>query len=301
MDHSLELGYVGVEVADVPAFESYLAEVMGLLPGEDDAHGSHTWRMDSKAHRFIVSSGPRDDITAAGLVATSEDRFRSVIERLTAAGYVPIPAPDALAAARRVEQLVSVTAPFGVRFEISWGLAESDVPFKSPLVPGGFLTDGLGLGHTVLYVAGGDAGRAAANHFVVDGLGMSLSDDLDLYMGDMHIQGSFYHCNGRHHTIALAFLPFPEAPRMLDHIMIESVSEDNVGHAYDRALAAGTPIIMDLGKHPNDRMFSFYGQTPAGFNFEFGAGAVQVDDNWEVVTYDRISAWGHHTGATAPS
>lgn len=301
MNHSLELGYVGVEVSDLKAFEGYLDGVLGLLPGEPAHDGTHTWRMDGKAHRFIVAEGSRDDITVAGLVATSEAHFHAALERLRGAGYDPETLSAEAAATRRVKALASVLSPFGVTFELSWGLAETDVPFDSPLVPGGFLTEGLGLGHTVLYVAGGDAGREAADRFVVEGLGMSLSDDLDLVIGDQRIRGNFYHCNGRHHTIALAFLPFPVAPKLLDHIMIESVSEDNVGHAYDRALAADVPIVMDLGKHPNDRMFSFYGQTPAGFNFEFGAGAVQVDDSWKVVTYDRISAWGHHPGVTASS
>ena len=118
-------------------------------------------------------------------------------------------------------------------------------------------------------------------------------------MGGLDVSGNFYHCNGRHHSLALIFVPLPEFPRKLDHIMIETVSMDNVGHAYDRALDAKCPIARDLGKHPNDRMFSFYSAGPGGVQFELGAGAVTVTDDWEIVKYDRISAWGHHAGAPA--
>jgi hypothetical protein len=50
-----------------------------------------------------------------------------------------------------------------------------------------------------------------------------------------------------------------------------------------------------LGRHPNDEMFSFYGFTPSGFQFEFGWGGRLIDDaDWTPKTYDRISDWGHH-------
>ena len=51
---------------------------------------------------------------------------------------------------------------------------------------------------------------------------------------------------------------------------------------------------MDLGRHPNDLMTSFYVRTPSGFDLEYGAGGVTVDDAaWETETYDALSIWGH--------
>jgi Glyoxalase/Bleomycin resistance protein/Dioxygenase superfamily len=68
-----------------------------------------------------------------------------------------------------------------------------------------------------------------------------------------------------------------------------------VGLAFDRALRGGVRIAQTLGRHPNDRMFSFYAKTPSGFQFECGWGGRIVDDaTWEPTTYDRISEWGHH-------
>jgi hypothetical protein len=71
-------------------------------------------------------------------------------------------------------------------------------------------------------------------------------------------------------------------------------SMDDVGMAYDRAQEAGVQIEQSLGRHPNERMFSFYAQTPSGFQFEYGWGGREVDDaTWTPTTNDRISEWGH--------
>ena len=69
---------------------------------------------------------------------------------------------------------------------------------------------------------------------------------------------------------------------------------DDVGMAFDRACRHGVEIVLTLGRHPNDRMFSFYGRTPSGFEFEYGWGGMLVDDaTWQPTIHDRISAWGH--------
>jgi hypothetical protein len=103
----------------------------------------------------------------------------------------------------------------------------------------------------------------------------------------------FYHCNPRHHSLALGAAPI-QLPQKLHHVMVETVSQDNVGTAFDRAWKSGLPIANALGKHDNDKMFSFYVVTPAGFQLEFGYGAITIDEPWtENRLYDRISEWGH--------
>ena len=42
----------------------------------------------------------------------------------------------------------------------------------------------------------------------------------------------------------------------------------------ERAQAAQVPVTATLGRHTNDRMVSFYVRTPAGFEVEFGFGAI---------------------------
>jgi hypothetical protein len=76
--------------------------------------------------------------------------------------------------------------------------------------------------------------------------------------------------------------------------MFELNERDDVGAAFDRAWAAELPIPNGLGRHDNDGMFSFYLQTPVGFQIEVGHGAHVITDGWDKNRrYDSISAWGH--------
>jgi hypothetical protein len=109
-----------------------------------------------------------------------------------------------------------------------------------------------------------------------------------------HADILFFHANPRHHSLALGGAD----RKRIHHFMLEARTMDEVGLALDRTLKAGLRIMHTLGRHPNDRMFSFYARTPSGFNFEFGWGARDVDDaTWQPTTHHRISEWGHHPPA----
>jgi polyhydroxyalkanoate synthase len=177
----------------------------------------------------------------------------------------------------------------GVPVELVSGLAAASRPFASPLVPGGFLTEGVGFGHIAL----GTADLERSDRFAREVLGLAQSDWIEADLGGLALTARFYHCNARHHTLALASLPI-ELPQTLHHVMLETVSQDNVGKAFDRAFGAGVPIANALGKHENDQMFSFYAVTPAGFQIEVGYGARTIEEPWtDDRRYDRISEWGH--------
>ena len=76
--------------------------------------------------------------------------------------------------------------------------------------------------------------------------------------------------------------------------MVEVADINDVGLARERCRAAGVPVMMDLGHHPNDGMFSFYAITPGGFALEIGAGGRIIDKHdWQVRSYTRLSDWGH--------
>jgi 2,3-dihydroxybiphenyl 1,2-dioxygenase len=289
MNTDLELAYLGVEVADPDAFGDFLAKVVGLIPGEPTADGASTWRNDERAHRLLVFGGPANDASIVGFEATSADAFEQASERLRTAGVTVTEGSAAERAARRVDELIRFETPWGVPMEIVLGLAPAAESFVSPLVPGGFVTEGVGFGHVVFVVGQLDT----ADRFVTDVLGLRQSDWLEAEIGGLPLNVRFYHCNPRHHSLALGSLPI-ELPQKLHHVMLETVSRDNVGTAFDRAWQAGLPIANALGKHDNDKMFSFYVVTPAGFQLEFGFGARTVEEPWnDNRLYDRISEWGH--------
>ena len=100
----------------------------------------------------------------------------------------------------------------------------------------------------------------------------------------------FLRCNGRHHSLAIA----ESDTGGLVHFMLEAQTLDDVGLALDAAYRGGFKVMRALGRHTNDQMVSFYSRTPAGFDVEFGQGAIEVDEaTWRVSRHDRPSSWGH--------
>ena len=290
MQHELELAYVGIQVPDPASLTSFFGEVIGLAEGEPGPDGVVTWRNDDRAHRVIVEPGPLDDVSFLGMEVVDPAAFDAIAERIRARGVTLIEGTTDERAVRRVARLAHTTAPWGVRFELVQGLEPASSPFRSPLVPGGFLTTDVGFGHVVFGTTAFDESHA----FLVDVLGLGQSDWLEMELAPgIDLEVRFYHCNQRHHTIALARAPF-DLPQTLHHVMFETNDRDDVGAAFDRAWSSGLAIPNGLGRHDNDGMFSFYVASPAGFQVEVGHGARLITDDWDDNRrYDQISAWGH--------
>ena len=288
MDHGIELAYIGLEIPDPSTLDGLFGEVVGLVAGAPTASGAVTWRDDDRAQRIIVEAGDANDARYLGFEVAA-DGFDAAVERVRAAGFEIAEATAADAAERRVVRLARTMSPWGVQVELVTGL-ERAAPFSSPGMPGGFLTDGVGFGHTVFATTNFDE----ADRFVTEALGMGQSDWLDMeIMEGVELHVRFYHCNERHHSIALARPPF-DLPQVLHHIMVETREVDDVGAAFDRARASGLTIANNLGRHDNDAMFSFYVTSPAGFQVEVGHGARLVTADWDDNrAYDRMSRWGH--------
>jgi len=290
MDHQLEFAYIGVEAADVDALSALFVDVVGLVPGDEVATTARTFRNDDRAARVFVEQGPRDDCSVLGFAATDESAFDVVTAGLAAAGYPLEDATDAEAAARGARRLRQGPSPWPIRFELALDLQASATPFDSPLVAGGFQTAGVGAGHTALAVLD----FADSERFLIDGLGMVQSDwiETELLEG-VDLEVRFYHCNRRHHSIALAKVPF-DLGKSLHHVQVETNERDDVGFAFDRAWDAGLTFANGIGVHDNEGAFSFYVTSPAGFLVEVGHGTKTVTSPWDGNRrYDRISRWGH--------
>jgi 2,3-dihydroxybiphenyl 1,2-dioxygenase len=289
MNHQLELGYLVLAVPEPDSLRPVFNDIVGLIPGEPTPSGADTWRDDGRVHRLIVESGAPNDAVAVGVEAVDAEAFENTVARLTGAGF-DVVEDAAWAEDRRVARLARTAAPWGVDIEIVLGLADAATAYASPLVPGGFLTEGVGFGHVVFVTTAFDESSA----FIADGLGFEQSDWLEMEIAPgITLEVRFYHCNARHHTIALARAPF-DLPQVLHHVMFETNDRDDVGAAFDRLWASELGIPNGLGRHDNDGMFSFYLQTPAGFQIEVGHGARVVTEDWDDNhKYDAISVWGH--------
>ena len=282
------LGYIGFEVSDLKAWDGYLTGFLGLMPGQGNGTSAR-YRMDDRAFRIHLDKGTADDISFIGLEVETPEGLQALRERLEKAGVPCSPASDNLKKARGVRDLLVLIDPAGLQVEIYVGAtALTNMPFHSPAGVSGFMTGGQGAGHVVLASEKIDEIR----DFYTRLLGFRLSDTIGMAISpDFTLVLEFYHCNPRHHTLALAPMP---APKRLHHFMVEMATLDDVGFAMDRIGECGVKQTMTLGKHSNDRMVSFYAATPSGFEVEVGTAGIEVHDEvWRVTHHEVTSMWGH--------
>lgn len=297
MKSNLELAYVGVTSRSRAALDSYLGEALGLVRSGHSPANTSAWRMDERVHRLLVQDGDADDASFLGFEAHDRQCFDQTVKNLRSLGTTVHPGSTEDRATRQVQELVRVDAPWGVAIELVLGLARSEEPFASALQTAGFVTQGRGMGHAV-FTLGDQAKYDVTRRFVTEGLGMRLSDWLEATAGPMPLHVSFFHCNPRHHSLAFAYVPVGAVPQKLHHINLQVADMDAVGLTYDRCLQAGAPMANTLGRHGNDKMFSFYNVTPGGWQIEIGSGGVEISDDWNaVVKWERISDWGHQPPA----
>jgi 2,3-dihydroxybiphenyl 1,2-dioxygenase len=282
------LGYLGFQVRDPAGWEAFATGVLGLMPAEP-AGEARRFRLDDLAWRIAVEHGERDDLAYVGFEVAGPAEMEAVHDRLVEGGVAVGNGDPELLATRGVLGLISCQDPDGLAVEVFYGpTLRTEAPFASPAGVDAFVTGELGLGHVVLSTKD----MPAARRFYQDLLGFRLSDIIHMRAGpQFSFDMEFFHCNPRHHTLALMPIPLP---KRLHHFMIQTPSLDAVGFALERASAAGAPITSGLGRHTNDQMVSFYSRTPADFEVEFGYGAIEVDDaTWRVARHDKPSSWGH--------
>ena len=275
-----QLGYVGISVKDIDEWERFATETLGLQVWAREPDGSLLLRMDENQYRFAVHPTGKDDLDYLGWQVSSEQQLHEIADQIKEAGIPVSQGEREEAKARRVEGLIKFTDPDGTSTEVFYGPPISfEDPFKSPRSIGGFVTGELGLGHVVCFVQ--DLDRSV--RFYRDLLGMRISDFIDNL--------AFFHCNPRHHSLALEET---KAPKRLDHFMLQLQSLNDVGKTYDMCQDQGVTIVLGLGRHTNDHMTSFYLKTPSGFDVEWGWGAREVDDaTWQVQRHENGSIWGH--------
>ncbi len=284
-----QLGYLGLNVRDVGAWEKFAAGFLGLQiwpdRGED---GTVYLRMDERHHRFMLTPAPEDSVFCTGWEVANAQALQETVGRLKANGVKVTPGTEAEARKRRVWEFVKFDDPTGLGGELYYGAHVDHRPFKPGRALAGFVTGAAGMGHLVV----GVEKAASLTAFYRDLLGFRLTDYI--VWAEQKVDVTFLHCNPRHHSIAFAEGPRVPA-RVLNHFMLETKSLDDVGRAYDLADEMGLTVIQALGRHSNDFATSFYVVNPSGFGVEYGWGALQITDEsaWTIQHHTAVSIWGH--------
>ncbi len=287
------LGYLRIEATDMAAWREYGLKVLGMVEGRGTTEGALYLRMDEFPARLVIVPGERDRLSVAGWECANAEGLQEIRDRLDLQGIAYKEATAAELADRRVDEMIQFQDPSDNCLEVFHGAALEHRRVVSPYGHT-FITGEQGLGHVVLSTGDDDASL----HFYRDVLGFRLRDSMRIppqLVGrgddDPPAWLRFFGCNPRHHS--LAFLPLP-TPSGIVHLMVEVGNEDDVGLCLDRALRRKVPMSATLGRHVNDKMLSFYMQTPGGFDVEFGCQGLTVDDgDWVARESTAVSLWGH--------
>jgi 2,3-dihydroxyethylbenzene 1,2-dioxygenase len=268
MEQITELGYVGLGVKNLQEWKEYASGVLGLEVVDSAEDGQCYLRLDCWHHRIIIDEDGSDDLNYLGLRVAGVEEFRGMRQQLEDAGVrIRIGTHDE-AIARHVLEIMKFDDPSGNPLEIFHG---PHIVANKPFYPGrrmhgGFKTGNGGLGHLILReTVGLDKtyefykllGMRGGVEYKIPRPGKKDSFDI-----------LFMHCNSRDHTIAFGL---PSVKR-IDHLMLEFEEFDDVGLAREIVKQKDVAISIEVGKHSNDHMYSFYIVNPSGWMNELGWG-----------------------------
>ncbi len=278
------LAYLGMAAKDPLTWGAFAECLIGASVISEPEDKESRIRLDDAPFRLGVEKSEDEDgaLRYLGFQCANRTALEATRQALIAVGAVVEEAPETLRKERRAEALLLTHDPDGNQVEIGFGLPISLQTYQAGVVQRG----ASALGHVVLR----SAHWSESQRFYQEGLGFGVSDYIAFDHGDRHLSVVFMHCqDGRHHTVALV-----DGGVGISHIMLEVPDLDAVGMALDRCRAAGYRLRMELGRHTNDLMTSFYAYSPNGVPVEIGCGGVVVNPHaWVVRRYDRPSLWGH--------
>jgi len=283
------LGYAILGCADLEEWRTFAAKVLGLQVVEH-TDSSIRLRMDEYLYRLQIEEGAAAGVHTLGWEVGGPDDLAELAARAESAGYTVERPGAAVAKDRDVTDLVRLQDPDGlVTLELFYGLTNALTNFVSPTGTRFTASRELGLGHAFQLV-GDPAAYWKLYHEV---FGFRLSDHIEVGPG---VDATFLHCNPRHHSFAYVPVKNDDRNRAqgVGHLMLETVDIDGVGRAIDAVQEHGAKMTATLGKHTNDKMISFYLQSPSGTGIEYGTAGIEVDDTtWTPTRYQSAHYWGH--------
>lgn len=283
-----ELGYMGLNVSDLEAWKPFARDVLGLEVVDGAAGDRCFLRMDYWHHRLTLHGGGDDDLAYLGFRVAGPHEFVALQQSLAEADIAFRVASADEAEERCVLELIKLEDPDGNPIEVFHGPL---VRYAQPFHPGRgmhgrFVTGTGGLGHCIIR----QRDPAAGVRFY-EALGMRGGVEYRFGAGARSLQLYFMHCNTRDHSVAWG-VGSPD--KRLNHIMLEVDNLDDVGLTHELVRRAEIPVHIQLGKHSNDHMYSFYFRSPSGFMIEYGFGARHATHQSEYYTEDF---YGHRPEA----
>jgi 3,4-dihydroxy-9,10-secoandrosta-1,3,5(10)-triene-9,17-dione 4,5-dioxygenase len=285
------LGYLRIGTEDLEGWRQFAGKFLGLMEMDGEESGPLRFRMDDFPPRLVVSAAPAAQVEAIGFEVLSREELDELVAAVQETGTKVTTLEWPECSDRRITGGVRFDDPGGNRLELFYGPVLDHRPAILRHVTG-FVTGRQGMGHVVVTVPDGPA----AYDFYTKTLGFKGRNTLRLPSapapdGTPQFETLwFLGCNRRHHTVGI--LPMA-GPGRLIHFMVEALTLDDVGRAWDRAERLKVPVMQTLGRHTNDRMVSFYVISPDGFAVEFGYDGLEVEGDEPVYEITEGAFWGH--------
>lgn len=281
-----ELGYLGIGVKNITEWKKYAAEILALEVVESNSPDRCFLRMDNWHHRIIVDEDGTDDLNFLGLRVEGAEEFRAMQKQLEEGGVKTRIGTQEEVDERHVLEIMKLEDASGNPLEIFHGPhIQPDKPFyPGRRLHGGFKTGTGGLGHLILRETVGL--EKTWEFYRLLGMRGGIEYRIPMPNAPRPFELMFMHCNDRDHTIAFGA---PGAKR-INHLMLEFENFDDIGLAREIVDQHNVPVGVEIGKHANDDMYSFYVVNPSGWMNEMGWGGKPATHQSE---YYQRDTYGH--------
>ncbi|MFO7551867.1 MAG: VOC family protein [Haliea sp.] len=283
-----ELGYLSIGVSDLGQWKEFAEKIVGGEWVEAGDPKKGFIRLDEWHHRIDLLEDGSDDLRYAGLRVAGADEFRAMHKRLVDAGLSVEMLEESVAEERHVLELMRLEDPSGTPLEIFHG---PHVQMDKPFYPGRrlfglFKTGRGGLGHVMFRQSA--SLEETYQFYRLLGMRGGIEYKAPLPGTDERLKVLFMHCIGGTRDHSLSF-GVPSEKR-IHHLMLEYEKFNDIGLARQIVKQRGHEVGMELGKHANDDMYSFYIPNPSGWMQELGWGGSEPTHQSE---YYEGDTFGH--------
>jgi 2,3-dihydroxyethylbenzene 1,2-dioxygenase len=288
MESITELGYMGIGVKNLDQWKDYAAHILGVEVVDAEESGRCYLRIDDWHHRLILDEDGSDDLNYLGFRVGGVEEIRNMQQQLKDAGIEFRVGSTDEASERHVLELIKLNDPSGNPIEIFHG---PHIQPNKPFYPGRrmhgkFKTGDGGLGHLILRETVGL--EKTYEFYKLLGMRGGVEYKIPVPGQSEAFEILFMHCNSRDHTLAFG----PPCDKRINHLMLEFEEFDDIGLSREIVSKKQIPVGIELGKHANDHMYSFYIMNPSGWMNELGWGGRPATHQSE---YYQRDTYGHES------
>lgn len=282
------LGYVALNVSDLPRSIAFYRDIVGLSPVPTDLPNTAMFRCSDGHHDVMLCEGGEPGIKRIGWWMESAQALNAVRKKLADLGrpIVPVSNSEAVALGIGGDSFRSTEPAMGAVFEFFADFETTSDAYEPTH------TKIARLGHVVMK----SPMSATSEMFMLEDLNFRASDRIEDAI-------TFMRCfpNPFHHSFGVSAAQ--DGKPQFHHINFMVTEIDDVGKALYRLKANDVQIVFGPGRHPPSESIFLYFLDPDGLTVEYSFGMEEFaeDDYREPrrlpMSMESVDYWG---GAPSP-